>query len=304
MSKTAADPVRVESLTAGYPGVTALEDVSLQLNRGRITALLGANGSGKSTLFAALLGLRPPLRGTVRIFGQPPARARRANQVSYVPQHEQVDTSFPLTVEQVVMMGRYSHMGFLRRIRQTDRRAVDHALERTGLISLRRRSIGELSGGQRKRAFVARALAQDAPLMLLDEPFAGVDRTSESLIIEVLHTLRDAGAAVLISTHHLEGVEQLADEVVLLHRRVLASGPPSQVLTEQQLARAFGSALTPAPAARHDPASSGIAPGDGASGAVTRLSPEVGTSGAPSRHSPDDGASGVHQPPDEAEEVR
>ncbi|MGO1192380.1 MAG: metal ABC transporter ATP-binding protein [Nesterenkonia sp.] len=236
--------VVVRGLSAGYPGVSALESVNLQLPGGRITALLGANGSGKSTLLAAMLGLLPPRTGSVRLFGQTPARARRRNLVSFVPQHEQIDTTFPITVEQVVLMGRYSHMGFIRRARAADRDAVQQALERTGLTQYRRRSIGELSGGQRKRAFVARAIAQHAPLMLLDEPFAGVDRRSERLITELLHQLAAAGTTMLISTHHLEGVHQLADEVVLLHRRVLAAGAPEDVLTDEQLARAFGASLS------------------------------------------------------------
>ncbi|WP_120003364.1 metal ABC transporter ATP-binding protein [Nesterenkonia muleiensis] len=238
-----SDTVVVDSLTAGYPGVTALEDVSLSLEPGRVTALLGANGSGKSTLFSALLGLAPVASGRVRLFGRPPAEARRRNQVSFVPQHEQIDSTFPITVEQVVMMGRYPHTGFLRIPRAKDRSAVDQALEQTQLTEYRRRAIGELSGGQRKRTFVARALAQGAPLMLLDEPFAGVDRSSEALITTVLHNLRSQGSTVLISTHHLEGVQQLADQVILLHRRVLASGPPTEVLTEENLASAFEAQL-------------------------------------------------------------
>lgn len=236
-------PVAVKSLTAGYPGVTALDDVDLHLRNGRITALLGANGSGKSTLFSALLGVVADIRGSVKIFGKDPRSARRQNLVAYVPQHDQVDATFPVTVEQVVMMGRYPHTGFLRIPRPEDRIAVDQALEQTHLTQFRRRGIGELSGGQRKRAFVARALAQDAPLMLLDEPFAGVDRSSEKLIIEVLHRLRSEGTAALISTHHLEGVHHLADEVVLLHRRVLAAGPPAEVLTDENLASAFEAQL-------------------------------------------------------------
>ena len=235
--------VTVSALTAGYPGVTALEGVDLTLHTGRITALLGANGSGKSTLFSALLGVVPEMRGTVKLFGTTPARARRRNLVSYVPQHDQVDTTFPITVEQVVMMGRYPQMGFARVARRADHQAVDQALEQTHLSTFRKRSIGELSGGQRKRTFVARALAQGAPLMLLDEPFAGVDRSSEALIVTVLHHLRAAGTAVLISTHHLEGVQRLADEVILLHRRVLASGPPAEVLTDENLASAFEAQL-------------------------------------------------------------
>lgn len=247
MSKTLrpsnAAAVTVEALDAGYPGVRALEDIGLQLHPGQLTALLGANGSGKSTLFSTLLGMVTPTAGSVRIFGQAPARARRGNLVSFVPQHDQVDSTFPVTVEQVVMMGRYPHMGLMRQAKARDREAVDQALEHTQLTQLRRRSIGQLSGGQRKRAFMARALAQDAPLMLLDEPFAGVDRRSEELISAVLHQLRDQGTTVLISTHHLEGASTLADDVVLLHRRVLASGPPAEVLTESNMAEAFGAAL-------------------------------------------------------------
>ena len=236
--------VVVRDLSAGYPGVSALEKVNLQLGRGRITALLGANGSGKSTLFSAMLGMLPARTGSVRLFGQSPAKARRRNAVSFVPQHEQIDTTFPITVEQVVMMGRYTHMGFIRRARSADREAVAEALARTGLTQYRRRSIAELSGGQRKRTFVARAIAQQTPLMLLDEPFAGVDRSSERLITELLHQVAAAGTTVLISTHHLEGVHQLADEVILLHRRVLATGAPQDVLTDEQLARAFGASLS------------------------------------------------------------
>ncbi|GAB3846173.1 metal ABC transporter ATP-binding protein [Nesterenkonia populi] len=236
-------PAAVDSLTAGYPGVTALEEVSFELLPGRITALLGANGSGKSTLFGSLLGLVTPSDGEVLLFGERPTSARKHNRVSYVPQQEAIDTTFPITVEEVVMQGRYSRQGVTRRPSAEDREAVARALEDVQLTDFRQRGVGQLSGGQRKRAFVARALAQAAPLMLLDEPFAGVDRSSEELITAVLHGLRDSGSAVLISTHHLEGVHQLADEVLLLHRRLLASGTPAQVLTEANLARAFGAAL-------------------------------------------------------------
>ncbi|GAA1805406.1 metal ABC transporter ATP-binding protein [Nesterenkonia flava] len=238
------DAVVVKSVTAGYPGVTALEDVSLSLRPGAVTALLGANGSGKSTLFSVLLGLLKPHRGTVRLYGSAPARARRRNLVSFVPQHEHIDATFPITVEQVVLTGRYGGMGLTRRARPADRQAVDEALERVGLSDFRRRSIGELSGGQRKRAFTARAIAQGAPLMLLDEPFAGVDRGSEELITRLLRELAASGTTVLISTHHLEGVADMADDVVLLHRRILASGPAPQVLTPQRLSEAFGSVFT------------------------------------------------------------
>lgn len=242
---TLAWAAEIDDLSAGYPGVRALQGVSARLPAGGITALLGANGSGKSTLFACLLGLQPVETGRVQILGTTPSRARRKNLISYVPQQDGIDPHFPITVEQVVLMGRYRHMGFTRRARSADRDATDRALERVGLTDLRKRSIGELSGGQRRRALLARAIAQGAPLMLLDEPFAGVDRGSEQVISTQLRELRDAGTSMLISTHHLEGVPELADHVVLLHRSVLASGTPAQVLTDEHLARAFGAALAP-----------------------------------------------------------
>lgn len=250
------DPaLEVRGLRAGYPGVLALEDVGLRVEPGSLCALLGANGSGKSTLFSALLGLRRPFAGSVSIFGRSPAKARRGNLVSYLPQLDAVDHSFPVTVGQVVMMGRNPHQGITRRVRPEDRRVVDAALEQVDLLDLRHRTVGELSGGQRRRAMLARSIAQQTPLMLLDEPFAGVDRASEELIVSVLHALRDSGTSLLVSTHHLDGVEALADEVVLLHRRVLAAGRPSEVLTEEQLARAFGAVLAsdPEPAPHVDP---------------------------------------------------
>lgn len=269
MSSLAA--LRVQHLSAGYPGVLALEDVGLTVDSGSLCALLGANGSGKSTLFAALLGLRRPFSGRVSIFGRSPSKARRTNLVSYLPQLDAVDHSFPLSVGQLVMMGRHPHQGLTRRVRAEDRRVVDAALDQVDLLELRHRTVGELSGGQRRRALLARSIAQQAPLMLLDEPFAGVDRASEDLIVEVLHALRDAGTSLLVSTHHLEGVDSLADEVVLLHRRVLASGRPAEVLTEQQLARAFGAVLASDTDPRPEPETD--ASGDGADDPTERTAP-------------------------------
>lgn len=236
--------LQVRDLSAGYPGVLALDGVDLAVRPGSLCALLGANGSGKSTLFASLLGLRRPFAGTVSIFGSSPSRARRSNLVSYLPQLDAVDHSFPVTVGQLVMMGRHPHQGITRRVRAEDRDVVESALDQVDLLPLRHRTVGELSGGQRRRAMLARSIAQQAPLMLLDEPFAGVDRASEELIVSVLHRLRDDGTSLLVSTHRLDGVEAMADEVVLLHRRVLAAGSPATVLTKEQLARAFGAVLS------------------------------------------------------------
>ncbi|GAA1766510.1 metal ABC transporter ATP-binding protein [Streptomonospora arabica] len=242
---TAPPAVRAEGVTVRYGDVLALEDVSLSVGQGRICGLLGANGSGKSTLFTAIMGLTAAESGSVCILGADPAAARKRGLVGYVPQSEQVDWAFPVRVADVVMMGRYGRMGPARRPRRADRAAVEQALERTGLSDLAHRQIGALSGGQRKRAFVARGLAQGARVFLLDEPFAGVDKRSEATITEVLSGMRDEGHTLLVSTHDLAGVPGLCDEAVLLQRRLVAHGPPAEVLTPQRLLEAFGIAAPP-----------------------------------------------------------
>lgn len=234
------DAIRVDGVTVHYGDVLALREVSLTLERGRVCGLVGMNGSGKSTLFKTVMGLVEPDAGTVTIAGEPPSRARRSGVVGYVPQAEDVDWSFPLTVHDVVMTGRYGHMGFTRRPRRADRDAVAHALERVELTDLADRQIGRLSGGQRKRAFVARGLAQGAKILLLDEPFAGVDKRSEATITRLLRERAAEGAAVLVSTHDLHALPQLADEAILLMRTVLMHGGPDEVLRPENLARAFG----------------------------------------------------------------
>lgn len=231
--------IEVSGLTVRYGAVRALEGVDLTLAPGRVVGLLGMNGSGKSTLFGSLMGSVKPLAGDIRLFGGDPARARRSNLVSYVPQSETVDWDFPLSVADVVMMGRYGRQGFTRRVRAADRAAVRDAIERVGLTALAGRQIGELSGGQRKRVFVARGIAQEASLLLLDEPFAGVDKGSEHTLVALLRSLAAEGRGILISTHDLAGVPQLCDEVVLLQNRVLFHGPPTEALTPERLAMAF-----------------------------------------------------------------
>lgn len=241
---TAAPMIEVSQLSVHYDAVRALENVDLRLEPGRIIGLLGMNGSGKSTLFGSIMGSVKPSAGSIRLFGAEPARARRANLVSYVPQAEAVDWDFPVSVADVVMMGRYGRQGFTRRVRPGDRTAVAEAIERVGLSDLADRQIGELSGGQRKRAFVARGIAQEASLLLLDEPFAGVDKGSERTIIALLRGLADEGRGILISTHDLAGVPELCDEVVLLQNRVLFHGPPAEALTAERLALVFGLGVT------------------------------------------------------------
>ncbi|NKY37048.1 metal ABC transporter ATP-binding protein [Nocardia speluncae] len=232
--------IDVDGVTVYYGDVQALEGVRLAVNPGRICALIGMNGSGKSTLFKTLMGMVVPDRGTVRIGGEKPAVARRCGLLGYVPQSEAVDWSFPLSVRDVVTTGRYGRMGFTRRVRRTDRAAVDEALERVELTDLAARQIGQLSGGQRKRAFVARGIAQGARILLLDEPFAGVDKRSEATITGLLRELAADGATVLISTHDLHALPGLADEAALLMRRVLVHGSTDEALQPGNLALAFG----------------------------------------------------------------
>lgn len=235
----------VDDLTVRYRDVTALDAVSLTVAPGRVTALIGMNGSGKSTLFKSITGMIRPAAGRVRIGDGSPASARRRGLLGYVPQSEDVDGSFPVSVRDVVMMGRYGHLGVTRRPRPADHRAVDEALERVELADLADRQIGALSGGQRKRAFVARGIAQDAGVLLLDEPFAGVDKKSEATIVRLLRELAADGRTILASTHDLHALPSLADEAVLLLHRVVFHGPVAEALRPDVLARAFGLDLSP-----------------------------------------------------------
>jgi manganese/iron transport system ATP-binding protein len=234
----------VEAITVAYPnGNVALRDASFTLAPGTICGLVGMNGSGKSTLFKAIMGLVRPQSGQVRIGAEKVEAALKRNLIAYVPQSEEVDWSFPVGVRDVVMMGRYGHMNILRLPRRADHEAVDQALSRVGMSDLAERQIGELSGGQRKRVFLARALAQGGKLLLLDEPFTGVDVTTEDAIITLLKALRGEGAIVLVSTHNLGSVPTFCDQVVLVNRTVLAAGPTSEVFTGPNLLRAFGGSL-------------------------------------------------------------
>jgi manganese/iron transport system ATP-binding protein len=239
-----APGIDAQGLTVSYRnGHTALRDASFSIPRGTITALVGVNGAGKSTLFKALMGFLPAATGTISILGKPVAEALASNLIAYVPQAEEVDWSFPVLVEDVVMMGRYGHMGMFRRAKPADHAAVDQALERVGMTKHRKRQIGELSGGQKKRVFLARALAQDGQVILLDEPFTGVDVGTEEAIIALLRSLRDEGRVMLVSTHNLGSVPEFCDRVVLVKGTVLAHGPTAEVFTPANLQTAFGGVL-------------------------------------------------------------
>jgi manganese transport system ATP-binding protein len=235
-----APALEIRDLTVRYGDVLALDGADFSVEPGRVCGLVGMNGSGKSTLFKTIMGMIRPDSGSVLIDGDPPARARREGRVGYAPQSEDVDWAFPVSVRDVVMMGRYGHLGVSRRPRRADQHAVDRALERVELTDYADRQIGRLSGGQRKRAFVARGIAQGATTLLLDEPFAGVDKRSEATITRLLRELAADDHTILVSTHDLHALPALADEAVLLMRRVLMHGDPHEVLQPEALALAFG----------------------------------------------------------------
>ena len=240
----ASSGIIAHNLTVTYRnGHTALSNASFEIPTGTITALVGVNGAGKSTLFKAIMGFVPAARGEISVMDMPVREALRRNIVAYVPQSEEVDWSFPVLVEDVVMMGRYGHMGFFRRPKAADYAAVTEALGRVNMDEFRKRQIGELSGGQRKRVFLARALAQEGQVILLDEPFTGVDVQTEDAIVALLRDLRDEGRVILVSTHNLGSVPEFCDRTILVKQTVLASGPTTEVFTHENLELAFGGVL-------------------------------------------------------------
>ncbi len=228
----------VNELASGYNGHRALADFTFDVREGERIGIVGPNGAGKSTLFKALVGLLPH-QGAISILG---ASCKDSHaMVGYVPQHEQIDTGFPVTVWDVVMMGRARQIGYILQPRKQDRAAVRGALQRVDMWALRRRQIGELSGGQRRRVFVARALAQQASVLLLDEPFSGVDATAENDILQVLDVLREEGVALLLATHNLVQAATHYDKLMLINSgRMIAFGTPAEVYTPDNRAATFG----------------------------------------------------------------
>lgn len=244
LNHSAAQGLSVRDATVTYRnGHTALRNASFEIPTGTITALVGVNGSGKSTLFKAIMGFVRLAKGDITILGRPVKQALKQNLVAYVPQSEEVDWNFPVLVEDVVMMGRYGHMGMMRIPRRADHDAVEKALSRVNMLDFRKRQIGELSGGQKKRVFLARALAQDAQVILLDEPFTGVDVKTEEAIITLLRSLRDEGRVMLVSTHNLGSVPEFCDRTVLVKNTILAYGLTEEIFTQANLEKAFGGVL-------------------------------------------------------------
>jgi manganese/iron transport system ATP-binding protein len=224
--------------SVGYSGTPVLTGLDLDLRAGQRLALVGPNGAGKSTLIKSILGLAAVLGGTAEVFGRPPAQAR--GRCGYVPQVDDLDADFPVTAAQVVLMGRYRRIGWWRPARPADRRAVRDALDRVGLADLAGRRFGLLSGGQRQRVLLARAVAAEPEMLLLDEPFNGVDLVSQEAILAVLRELTAAGTALVLSTHDLALARDFADVVALVNGRLWAAGPPAETLTGEQLRRAYG----------------------------------------------------------------
>ena len=244
--------ISARNLTVTYPnGYTAVRDASFELDPGTICALVGVNGSGKSTIFKAIMGFVRPSAGEVTLCGLPVEDALRKNVVAYVPQSEDVDWNFPVLVETVVMMGRYGHMNFLRLPSRADRYKVDGALERVGMSAYRHSQIGELSGGQRKRVFLARSLAQEAHVFLLDEPFTGLDKPNQENLRGMLRQLRGQGKLIIASHHDLGTVPEIFDQAILLNGELIASGPVADVFTETNIARTYSTRAFAGPVHTH-----------------------------------------------------
>ncbi|MEF3275624.1 MAG: metal ABC transporter ATP-binding protein [Chloroflexus sp.] len=230
--------VEIEDLTVAYSNKPALWDVDLRVPRGVLMAIVGPNGAGKTSLLKATLGLIKPAAGSARILGRPYAQQRHL--VAYVPQRNSVDWDFPTTVLDVVMMGRYGHLGWLRRPGRSEREAALAALEQVHLADFAHRQIGQLSGGQQQRVFLARALAQQAEVYFMDEPFQGVDAVTERAIINILRDLRAAGKTVVVVHHDLQTVPEYFDQVALINVRCIAAGPVREVFTEANLRATYG----------------------------------------------------------------
>ncbi len=231
--------LRLEHAAVAYDADLVLEDVDGQVLAGETVALIGPNGAGKSTLIKAALGLVPVRSGTITVLGRPPADARR--DVAYVPQADTLDPQFPISVAQVVLMGRYRRTGWLRRPGRADRRIAADALDRVGLADRARDRFGTLSGGQRQRVLLARAIAQQPRLLLLDEPFNGVDVVSQDALLDAIGALKRQGAAVMISTHDLTLAHLTCDSACLLNRHMYGFGPVDEVLTPALLRATYGS---------------------------------------------------------------
>lgn len=234
--------IDIHDLTVAYHKRPVLWDVDAAIPEGRLVAVVGPNGAGKSTLLKAVLGLVPLASGRVTVFGRDPAASR--SLVAYVPQRESVDWDFPISALEVVTMGRYGRLGWLRRVRRSDVEAARAALDQVGMSAFADRQISQLSGGQQQRVFIARALVQDAALYLMDEPFAGVDAATEQAIVQLLRDIRAKGRTVVAVHHDLQSVPEYFDFVLMLNLRLIAAGDVGEVFTRDNLQKTYGGRLT------------------------------------------------------------
>ncbi len=235
-------PLSIHDVTVAYHRKPVLWDVEYDAPENSLIGIIGPNGAGKSTLLKAVLDLVPLASGRIAIYGEPYRKQRKL--VGYVPQRESVDWDFPVNALDVVAMGRYGRIGWFKPVTRPHREAAMAALERVGMADYAKRQISQLSGGQQQRVFLARALAQDASLYLMDEPFASVDASTEKAIVNVLRTLREAGKTVLVVHHDLQTAPQYFDHVLLLNMRVVAHGPTAEVFTHDNLRKTYGGRLT------------------------------------------------------------
>ncbi len=234
--------ISIKGLSVSYDRKMALSNVFSEVKEGSLFGLLGPNGAGKSTLFKAILGLIPVNTGKILVDGKPIKEQRK--RVVYVPQKGDIDWQFPATVMDVVLMGRYPHLKLLQRISAHDKDLAMEALRNMGIEHLKNRQIGELSGGQQQRVFLARAVCQEADILLLDEPFVGVDITTEEKIVEILKSLADQGKTLLVVHHDLSKVADYFDHVILLNQRIIAAGKTETTFTEENISKAYGGQLT------------------------------------------------------------
>lgn len=230
--------LEVFQLNVNYGKTPILWDLTFQVPAGKIVGIVGPNGAGKSTFIKAALGLVTPISGKVEFFGRPLKDVRRS--IAYVPQRESVDWDFPITVKDLVLMGRYGNLGLLRRPSQADRAAVDHSLHLVGMSAYADRQISQLSGGQQQRVFIARALVQDADIYFMDEPFSGIDIATENAIVNILHQLKEKGKTVFVVHHDLNTVEAYFDWLILLNMRLVACGSVTEVFNADTLNMTYG----------------------------------------------------------------
>ncbi|WP_100398322.1 metal ABC transporter ATP-binding protein [Bacillus sp. FJAT-44742] len=236
-----SETVKVENISVYYDHHPAIQNISFSSEKGILTGVIGPNGAGKSTLMKALLGLEKTTGGNIEVLGEKVEKVRK--KLAYVPQRSDIDWDFPVLVEDVVLMGRYAHLPWYKKIGKNEKKKAREALEKVGMESYSKRQIGELSGGQQQRVFIARALVQDAEIFFLDEPFVGIDVKSEEIIINLLRNLKGNGKTIFVIHHDLSKVESYFDNLLLINQKLIAYGPSQEVYDPERLSEAYKGSL-------------------------------------------------------------